>query len=332
MRFGAFTYAYSTNVGDEIQTLAATQFLPRVDMLIERDRLHWYRGGPPVFVIFNGWFTHQPFWPPPDSIRPLFISFHAALPEMLVDRKFLDYFRRHEPIGCRSLSTLEAFRAIGVRAYFSGCLTLTLRGTPQPRTDRVLAVDVEQDMYAGSVPSHIRKAAIHLSHEFPPPDANLLSRAKWRALYLAQRGVYKYDYGRRLLANACTSLNAARHCSRLSRARKLLALYSEARLVITSRLHCALPCLALGTPVLLLRRGVESDPRFAGLRDLVRYHSEPSRPVKIDWREPGPNPDAYVAYAEALRRTCEGWVRSVLGTDSQEPEVLSPLIVGAERQ
>jgi len=254
------------------------------------------------------------------------------MPEMLVDRKFIDYFRRHQPIGCRSLSTLEAFRAIGVRAYFSGCLTLTLRGTRQPRTDRVLAVDVEQDLYAASVPSHVRKVAIHLSHEFPPPDANLLSRANWRALYLAQRGIYKYGYGRRLLANACTSLNAARHRSRLSRARKLLALYSEARLVITSRLHCALPCLALGTPVLLLRRGVESDPRFAGLRDLVRYHSEPSRPIKIDWREPGPNPDAYVTYAKALRQTCEDWVRSVLGTACREPEAVVAADSRAELQ
>ena len=31
MQFGAFSYAYSTNLGDEIQTLAAAQFLPKID-------------------------------------------------------------------------------------------------------------------------------------------------------------------------------------------------------------------------------------------------------------------------------------------------------------
>ena len=138
MQFGAFSYAYSTNLGDEIQTLSAMQFLPRVDVLLERDRLYWYRDSPPVFVIFNGWFTRLPSWPPPDSISPLFVAFHAARPELLIDKRFRRYFERHEPIGCRSLATLEAFRAIGVDAYFSGCMTLTLQRQHVEKTDQDL--------------------------------------------------------------------------------------------------------------------------------------------------------------------------------------------------
>ena len=143
MRFGVFTYGYSINIGDEIQSIAAARLLPRVDTLIERDRLHWYRGAPETFVIFNGWFTHQPHWPPPDSIRPLFVSFHANLPEFLISKKYVSYYKRYEPIGCRSLGTLEAFRKIGVEAYFSGCLTLTLERSDRPRTDRIYAVDID---------------------------------------------------------------------------------------------------------------------------------------------------------------------------------------------
>lgn len=305
MKFGAFTYGYSTNLGDEIQTLSATQFLPRVDVLIQRDRLHWYRDDPPVFMIFNGWFTHQPSWPPPDSIVPLFVSFHAEMPELLVDKRFVSYFKRHEPIGCRSLATLEAFRAVGVGAYLSGCLTLTIQPKLKARTDQIYAVDVDQTLCANLVPRDIQEQLVHVSHEFPPLDANLLTKAKWGSAHLGIRGIHKWEWGRSLLRGTGEKLNEHRHSFRLGRARELLELYSSAKLVITSRLHCALPCLALGTPVVLLRPGVESDPRFTGLRDLVRFHSDPLSPIKIDWRDPEPNPDKYLHYAKALRERCE---------------------------
>jgi hypothetical protein len=312
MQFGAFSYAYSTNLGDEIQTLSATQFLPRVDTLIERDRLHWYRNRPPVFVIFNGWFTNPPSWPPPDSISPLFVAFHAAIPELLVNRRFASYFKRHEPIGCRSLSTLEAFRRIGVDAYFSGCLTLTIKRHQVARTDRIYAVDVDPSLYANLVPSNIKDKVLHLSHEFPPADAAFLTKAKWNSVHLGLRAIYKWDWGRSALAAAGNRISRIQHAFRLSKAQELLARYSSAKLVITSRLHCALPCLALGTPVLLLRLGIESDPRFTGLRELIRFHSDPSQPIKIDWRDPEPNPDSYLTYAEALKETCEAAVSRVL--------------------
>jgi hypothetical protein len=311
MQFGTFSYAYSTNLGDEIQTLAATQFLPRVDVLIERDRLHWYRNGPPVFVIFNGWFTHQPSWPPPDSISPLFVAFHAAMPELLVNKRLVSYFKRHEPIGCRSLATLEAFRRIGVDAYFSGCLTLTIQRERVARTSQIYAVDVDPSLYANLVPGDIKEKVVHVSHEFPPPGASVLTKATANFAYLGLRGIFKWDWSRSLLSGGVERLNGLRHSFLVSRARELLTLYSSAKLVITSRLHCALPCLALGTPVVLLRRGIESDPRFEGLRELVRFHSDPSRPIKIDWKDPEPNPDTYLRYAKALRERCVGAVSRV---------------------
>ena len=38
--------------------------------------------------------------------------------------------------------------------------------------------------------------------------------------------------------------------------------YRSAALVITNRLHCALPCLAFGTPCLFIHTGIDTDPRF----------------------------------------------------------------------
>src|SRR5690606_28318532 len=53
-------------------------------------------------------------------------------------------------------------------------------------------------------------------------------------------------------------------------AEELLRKYSTAKLVITSRIHCALPCLALGTPVIYLN-GFEKEfdaCRMEGLSEL----------------------------------------------------------------
>ena len=305
MLFGAFSYAYSTNLGDEIQTLSASQYLPRIDVLIERDRLHWYRNYPEIFVVFNGWFNHQPCWPPPDSISPLFVAFYAAHPNELIDKRFASYFKRYEPIGCRSFETMEAFHKIGVDAYFSGCLTLTLEREAVARTNQVYAVDVDPEMYGKLVPDQIKRQAVRLTHEEVPSDFTLFNKAKWAAAYFGLRGLYKWESGASMLRGAGEKLNKMRHAARVTMARELLKRYSSAKLVITSRLHCALPCVAFGTPVILLRRGIESDPRFAGLRQLVRYHSDPSQPIKIDWEAPEPNPMTYLSFAKELRTRCE---------------------------
>ena len=41
------------------------------------------------------------------------------------------------------------------------------------------------------------------------------------------------------------------HNALMTLAKNLLNKYASAKLVITSRIHCAIPCLSLGTPVLL---------------------------------------------------------------------------------
>lgn len=313
MKFAAFSYSYSTNLGDEIQTLSATQFLPRVDHLIERDRLHWYRESEPAFVIFNGWFIQQPFWPPPESLSPLFVSFHAARPEALISQTSASYFKRHEPIGCRSMATVDAFRKFGVKAYFSGCLTLTLQRRDVESTDHTYVVDLDP-VFEDLIPDVIRRNAIRISHEFPTAEVPLLQRARWNAAELSLRGIQKWDRARPVLGGTAKKLNEVRHTFRSTKAQDLLATYSSAKLVLTSRLHCALPCLAMGTPVILLRQGIESDPRFAGLRDFVRYHSNPSLPIAIDWQNPEPNSDSHLSYANALRQRCEEAVSQALAS------------------
>lgn len=77
----------------------------------------------------------------------------------------------------------------------------------------------------------------------------------------------------------CQSFSHARDGTwtwQVQEAQRLLDLYRTAELVVTSRLHCALPCLAYGTPV-IIRRGEAS--RFSLLDAMgVRY----DEPVTMD--------------------------------------------------
>jgi len=311
-KFGLLSYGWSLNIGDEIQSLAAAQFLPRIDRIVERDRLHWPMDVDRLFVIMNGWFTHQRVWPPPRSIEPLFVSFYAHRPVDLIKPEFRDYFKAHEPIGCRSPATAKALKDIGVEAYFSGCLTMTLRRPERERTDVIYAVDVEEDLFNGLVPDKLRRRCVPLTHDFPARTLGTAGKAIWQAHDFSFRVLNKLDHNRAILSSLRYKLDVKRHNLRTSLAEGMLARYQSAAFVITSRLHVALPCLALGTPVVLLKRGIGEDVRFEGVRDFVNHLDENSSKSDYDWNRPLQNPDRHVPFVEALRKRCEQMVASVV--------------------
>jgi len=59
VKYGLLTYR-TENIGDEIQSIAARQFLPRVDIYVERDSLNNVVSDEKIKLIMNGWFTHKP--------------------------------------------------------------------------------------------------------------------------------------------------------------------------------------------------------------------------------------------------------------------------------
>ena len=60
---------------------------------------------------------------------------------------------------------------------------------------------------------------------------------------------------------------------RIGRVKEYLTIYQNARLIITDRLHCALPALALETPVALIYYDYNAD-RLSTFKDYVTYYSE----------------------------------------------------------
>ena len=213
------------NVGDDIQSLAAALHLPRVDTTIDRERIHQWRGEGPVAVIMNGWFSGDPAaWPPPSSVRPVFVSFHVAERFKATIREHASYLKQFEPIGTRDAASRDFLQSIGIKAEITYCLTLTFPQRPSaPKNGKVYLVDATSI----AVPQTLRKGAVKLSHTVAPIG----------------------------------------HQATVPYARRLLDMYRDtASLVITTRLHAALPCIAMGIPVLFF--GLPSDGRTAVVKDI----------------------------------------------------------------
>lgn len=291
-------YPY-TNIGDYIQSIAAMQFVENPDNIIywHRDDLNSYIGEP-AKAVMNGWFTHKKEnWPPSKHIEPLFLSFHinSSVYDKLLSRESLDYLKRHEPIGCRDKVTAELLLKHGINAYFSSCLTTTLgykyKISFNKKRNGIYIVDPVH--YIPEANRRFLKFWFlkdYLRHKIDIDGYinNLLSNnpyqkswslKKIEILAMATRSylLLKKIIGKDLLrkSTVLTQYHLAEEIpdnqQRFKRAYELIMRYSSAELVITSRIHCALPCLGLETPVVFLQNlddSVESICRFDGLLDL----------------------------------------------------------------
>jgi len=104
-----------------------------------------------------------------------------------------------------------------------------------------------------------------------------------------RKGVYAIDTKAEGAEFISHDIGEMEWSDQLSLARQLLARYRQAELVITSRLHVALPCLAFGTPVVIkdpMQWGnQERNRRFSILDSVgVRYETPHLQDVSA-WRE-----------------------------------------------
>jgi len=323
MIHGLLTYVENKknfNVGDNVQSLAAKQYLPQVNQYLNRETLADYKGEK-LKLIMNGWFTHNIHnWVPSEDIIPLFVSFHinnTAAPHMLSE-KGIAYLKKHEPIGCRDQFSVDTLKAKGIDAYFSGCLTLTLdnyKVEDSQRNDEIYIVDplysyptyekvtYDYKRFLRSIQNgnlfKIGKKEKHIKNFI---DSDLLKKA----IYINQEP----------LANTYTDTQ------KFEMAETILKKYAKAKLVITSRIHCALPCLAMGTPVIFVN-GFDSfvdSCRFDGILDLFNridvntktgeYTSNFSLDGKITSTTIVKNLEKHHALAEPLKEKCKAFIAS----------------------
>lgn len=257
------------NVGDYIQSLAAKQYLTKVDIFVDREKLFEYNEFP-IKLILNGWFTHNLSgnWIPSKKIDPLFISFHLnsyAAPYLL-NAESLRYLKKYEPIGCRDLPTKNRLKEKGIEAYFSGCLTLTLDSYKRPdseRTDNIYLVD---PLYGYVTKEKIFVSIRSLIYHIITGKIFSINRRNHHIKKMIDKTLLKRVIR---LKHQLPSKNKNDN-DRFEIATEMLYKYATAKFVITSRIHCALPCLALGTPVVFINAfDNESDAcRLDGLSNL----------------------------------------------------------------
>lgn len=270
--YGVLCYDNSYNLGDNIQTLSAIQFLPRIDVIIDRDTSILYRtfkSKKKIKVIYNGWFDgNYCKFPPHKCILPLFISFHINEADHSSDSSYdilknyricsfkslVDnekYFNKQKHrIGCRDQHTLDKLRGNGVKgAYLSGCLTLTLN---------------KNDYMSNETTTHKYVFVVDAHLLLDESDPNSTSNDKLMKSIIPAEVLKDAKYLTQGLSKLYTNDEKTRMAKEF-----LTTLATQAKLVITSRLHTALPCLAFGIPVIFIHHNLESDIRFPGLIDVL---------------------------------------------------------------
>ena len=232
-----FEYSRSCNIGDEIQTLAVDQHVAHSGLYIDRDELSSFLGDP-CAVVMNGWFTKNPATlPPSEVVHLVWVGFHlGAHVRHVLDRPVVrSVLRQSGPIGCRDAQTAEMLDAAGIGAFVSGCLTTTF---PRRTAEPSRPRTYLVDTAGVPLPEHLRAPdSIRVTHR----------GADW----------WSQDAKRALAAD-------------------LLREYRDhAGLVVTTRLHCALPCVAMGIPVVFV--GDMTDRRLEpieGLAEVIHFPHE----------------------------------------------------------
>ena len=315
MEKGIVLYMDSLNIGDDIQGYAASKLIDDDFEVLDRENLNNPDIKGPVKLICNGWFMDQPGnWPPTPNIDPLLISFHIGkfntVKKALLKPELKPYYQKHGPIGCRDFETLRLFKSMKVDAYYSGCLTLTLPKSHAVRSEEILVVDgIINNLLQ---PEYAKKVLLKLIPQSYHKQVKFLTHVRSNNKISAEQ--------------------------RLKDAELTLDKFARAKLVITSRIHCALPCLALGTPVFFVDFGYSRQrnrDRFEGILNLMHtvkpnlpFHGSRRidkilklfgfhklflhnvKPLSINWNNPDPNPEHHLDLVKQLKMTVADFLKN----------------------
>lgn len=252
------------NLGDHIQIIAGQRLLARFGLepehYVDRDRelADAPAGEGQVPILLNGWFkSGNEGWPPHPRFDPIFLGFHVRLFQSpsLAGQESLAYYAAHGPIGCRDVYTDGLLRGLGAETFISNCLSLTLPRRTAKASQTKIFVVSRDERLAQAMPAHIGPFEALLHYS---GDSDF-----WRNMDAAQALLARYR--------------------------------DEAKLIVTSLLHCALPAIAMGIPVVMVYpvnapAGRQSDmERFSSLAQLVPIH-EIEALGAIDWAPAMPDP------------------------------------------
>ena len=270
MEIGVLGFSGSRNIGDYIQTKAVIDILNKQNIkILDREKLNTYSGDP-IKTIINGWFMENPKnWPPSNNIKPLFISFHInpSIAKTFLNQKSIEYFKKHQPIGCRDFYTRDLLAMNGINAYFSSCVTLGIEREKylNKQTPRGLLVIGAFDRLKPTL-------------DYKSPLKFLLSMIKYPYRFLNygiklqkfNKHLFKQNFEiKRYSQILKQSINL--HSEGISLAEEMLKKIAESEIIITSRIHAALPALAMGLKVIFIDEGLGHTNQKMRVYDLKNY-------------------------------------------------------------
>ncbi len=241
------------NVGDFVQTLAIDLIYEEMGIKKEDtvdipfQDLSSYKGEK-VILPLNGYFYYNreyPSFPTSADIIPVFLGLYTTSSKYLQNTSF---WKKAGVIGCRDEATYNAVKKHGYDAYLTGCMTVLFpKREKEPENAKVFIVDAHPsiDEY---IPEEIKKNAEYISHEITVNDAQSVAELSKQCEAATRRVYERYR--------------------------------DEAALVVTSRLHCAGPCMAMGIPVILVRDSF--DERYGWIDRYLHLYT-PEEFGKINW-------------------------------------------------
>lgn len=248
------------NLGDPIQSYAVKLLYKEMGIKDEdiipvpRYDIENYDGEECICVV-NTCSTYEElaydshFMPPSNKVHVIPFSLHI---NREIGEKEAEFYRNCLDVGCRDVFTVNALSALGANAYLTGCITLTFpkRSVAYDESaDKVYLIDVQPE-FKKLIPSHLLNGAIELSsiHRFAIiHDSNRMT---------TQEAMEFHTMGEE----------------------RIELLKKTAKLVITSRLHAASPCLAMGIPVIMTKH----DDRFGFIDRFLPSYTDWENDV-IDW-------------------------------------------------
>jgi hypothetical protein len=222
----------SENIGDDIQALATSKFYSRILDYTFRDNIKYDSLPAGSNVIINGWFNSHP-----ESLITNRVDINILFVSVYFSNYTKKMFRKR-----RYKALLSRFEPIGARDLTTA--------------DYLTSIGIK-NYFSGCV------------------ILTLLSNDKIirndRALLVDVDDGIKKKVEETIRVDQLSQVISPHITGndRLRLASYYLHHFNSYKLVITSRLHVALPCLAIGTPVVLVRD--INNPRFNGLKELVMH-------------------------------------------------------------
>ncbi len=264
-------YIGSRNIGDYIQTKAVIDMIHPINhKVLDREGLHKFKGSK-IKTIMNGWFMENPKnWPPNNNISPLFISFHInpSAERDLLKPESLNYLKQYEPIGCRDTYTQNLLQKNGIKSYYSSCITTTFNRdkyiTNKTQPEGIIVIGAFDRLNPSIDFSSIYRLLLSLI-KYPIHKLKYLLKKISFENHLRNQNIIVKRY------QQITKRKISSHNQGLKLANDMLKEIAKSEIIITSRIHAALPALAMGLKVVFINEGLSHKNHKTRTADVNKF-------------------------------------------------------------